>query len=81
MEGQDEANSGGNRLDNRKECSACLWTPMMLYLGAAGYFHYQKKNIGHFTSLLLSSTCLLLAGHYLNTRILTKKDKPDPDDK
>lgn len=53
-------------------CIGCLWTPMILYSSCAIYFHYQKKNIGHWPSLILSTTCLLLAGHYLSKNIIHK---------
>lgn len=52
------------------DCVGCKWTPMALYLGGAGYFHYQRKRIGHWPSLILSSMCLLFAGHYLSKNII-----------
>lgn len=53
-----------------EDCTSCKWTPMALYLSGAGYFHYQRKRIGHWPSLILSSICLLLAGHYLSKNII-----------
>lgn len=56
-----------------KDCTPCKWTPIFLYLASAGYVTYHQKSFGRIPSLIVSTGCILLAGHHFQKNILARE--------